>query len=122
VKGRLVEALDQWRKALRASPDYLPALNETAWLLATSPEPALRRGAEAVQWAERAVRLTGAEEPEILATLAAAYAEAGRFDKAVEVETRAADLAAKQGKTPMAEALRARVAGFAAKAPLRDPR
>ena len=55
-----------------------------AWLLATSPEASLRDGARAVELAQRAVRLTGGREPDALDTLAAAYAEAGRFAEAVE--------------------------------------
>jgi spermidine synthase len=53
-----------------------------AWILATSPEPELRRGAEAVALAERAVAGTGRRDARALDTLAAAYAAAGRFAEA----------------------------------------
>jgi hypothetical protein len=68
-------------------PDSIEALNNLAWLLATSPEPALRNGPRAVQLAERACGLS--KLPSLLGTLAAAYAEAGRFSDA----TRAAEQA-----------------------------
>ena len=62
-------------------------LNETAWMLATNPNASLRNGAEAVGYAERAEKLSGnqkgGDKPTILGTLAAAYAEAGRFPDAV---------------------------------------
>ena len=51
-------------------------------MMATDPDPSVRNGSEAVRLAERAVQLTGAREPTLLDTLAAAYAEAGRFQEA----------------------------------------
>jgi len=43
-----------WRAALRVQPDFLPALNEVAHVLAASPEASVRNGSEAVTLAERA--------------------------------------------------------------------
>lgn len=57
----------------------------------------------------------------MLATLAAAYAEAGRFDRAVELENRAIDLAAREGNAPLAATLRARLTQLQAKMPIRQP-
>jgi tetratricopeptide (TPR) repeat protein len=122
MRGQIAKTLTQWREALRAAPDNVLVLNETAWLLATSAEASVRSGSEAVGLAEKAVRLTGGSEPEIVATLAAAYAEAGRFEEAVEAEGRAADLAAHQGNARLAEALRARIELFRQKRPMREPR
>jgi hypothetical protein len=58
-------------------------LDEVAWLLATYPDFNARDGAEAVRLAERACALTGRRIPALIATLAAAYAEAGDFPRAV---------------------------------------
>ena len=68
-----------------------------------------------------AVELTSGREPALLGTLAAAYAEAGRFDKAVELEKRAADLATQQGNAPLAGILRSRLTQLQAKTPIRQP-
>src|ERR1019366_1741622 len=114
INGQRAQALAHWRQALRQAPDNLPVLNDTAWALATC--------AEAVPLAEHAVALTSGREPALLATLAAAYAEAGRFDRAVEMEKRATDLATQQGNAPLAVALRTRLTQLQAKTPIRQPR
>ena len=63
LKGNTGEALSEWLKVVRAQPSLVPALNEAAWVLATSRDASLRNGAEAVELAERAVELSkGARE------------------------------------------------------------
>ena len=74
--------------------------NNLAWLLATHPSAEFRNGAEAVPLAERACQLTGGTNLAMLATLAAAYAEAGRFPEAVSTQQKVCDLAAAQGPAP----------------------
>ena len=120
MDGQKGEGLAHWRQALRREPDNVPVLNETAWVLATSTDAALRNGAEAVPLAEHAVQLTAGREPEILGTLAAAYAETGRFGKAIEVEQQATDLAGQQGNTRLAATLEGRLTLFQAKTPIRQ--
>ena len=73
----------QYRQCLGVNPSNIEALNRLAWLLATQARPELRNGANAVALAERARDLTQGTDPRILATLDAAYAEAGRFADAV---------------------------------------
>jgi tetratricopeptide (TPR) repeat protein len=70
------------RDGLRLRPGALGLQNTLAWLLATSPESTQRRGAEAVTLAEKAVAATRRTDATTLDTLAAAYAEVGRFDDA----------------------------------------
>jgi tetratricopeptide (TPR) repeat protein len=65
------------------APDSPRMLDELAWLLATYPDSNARDGVEAVRLAERACKLTDRRVPALLATLAAAYAEAGDFSRAV---------------------------------------
>jgi tetratricopeptide (TPR) repeat protein len=120
LSGRRAEALAQWHEALRLDPDNLRVLNDTSWMLATSADAALRNGAEAIALGEHAVALTSGHQPLLLATLAAAYAEAGRFDKAVDLEERATDLAAQQGNFSLSATLRSRVATLQAKKSIRQ--
>ena len=81
--------------AWKAEPDkwYRNAsaqnLNKLAWLLATCDDPKVRDGAGAVKFAEQAVAKTERKNPVNLETLAAAYAEAGQFEKAVNAENEA---------------------------------
>lgn len=59
-------------------------LNNLAWVLSTTPKDDLRDGEKALEYALEASELTDYQEAHILSTLAAAYAEKGDFDKAVE--------------------------------------
>ncbi len=93
------KAVDHYREALRLKPDAPDILNNLAWLLATCPDDAVRNGAEAVKCAGRACELTQNKQPMLLGTLAAAYAESGRFDDAVAAAQKACDLASQQGET-----------------------
>ena len=117
LRGNIPEALARWRKGLQLEPGDLPVLNQTAWVLATCPQASVRNGAEAVGLAERALQLSGGREPAVLDTLAAAYAEVGRFPEAVETARRAQTLATQQNKGPLAQKLTARIALYEAKAP-----
>jgi tetratricopeptide (TPR) repeat protein len=121
MNGRNAEALAQWRQALRQDPDDLRVLRDIAWMLATCADADFRNGAEAVTLAEHAVELTSQRDPALLATLAAAYAETGRFDRAVELEEHATNLATEEGNAPLAATLRSRIAQLQAKTPIRQP-
>ena len=80
-KGNVGEAIAQFQKALQINPDDLQVQNNLAWILATAPQASLRNGNKAVELARQANELTGGKNPIILHTLAAAFAEAGQFDK-----------------------------------------
>ncbi len=118
----MLKALAKRRALLRARPDDLTLLNETAWLLATNPNASMRNGAEAVALAQRAVQLSDNREPAVLGTLAAAQAEAGRFAEAVETVRRACELATQQNKQPLAESIKAQIPLYEAGTPLRETR
>ena len=120
MKGEKTEALAQWRLALKADTDNVKVLNDLAWLMSTAADPALRNGKEAVVLAQHAVELNRGQEPMLLGTLAAAYAEAGDFDKAVETEQRAEALANQQGNTRLAAMLQGRLAILQGKTPIRE--
>jgi tetratricopeptide (TPR) repeat protein len=96
-------AIDYYRKALRAQPDWPESLNNLAWILAANPDATLRDGAEAVALAERACKLTGYKEGIFVGTLAAAYAEAGRFQEAVSSAEKARSLALAAGQKEIAQ-------------------
>lgn len=99
--GAAAEAVRVLRDAVQRTPDDERILKALAWMLATAPDAELRNGAEAVQLAERALQVAGRPSTSLLNTLAAALAEAGQFDRAVEVCTQAIEgaRAAGQGET-----------------------
>jgi len=96
-RGDFAGALARYRQALQIAPNLAEALNNLAWLLATCPEASLRDGPEAVRLAERACQLTEYHRTAMVGTLAAAYAEAGRFPEAVTHAEMACALAAQAG-------------------------
>jgi len=120
MSGRGEDGLAYWKKALRKDPDNLQVLNDTAWVMATSSDAALRDGNAATILAEHAAALTSEREPAILGTLAAVYAETGRYDKAIELEQRATELATQQGNAALADSLNARLALYEEKTPIRQ--
>jgi Flp pilus assembly protein TadD len=93
MQGNVAEAIAEYRQAIRLQPDLPDALNNLAWILASDPHAELRDGGEAVRLANRACELTHNAIPTVIGTLAAAYAEAGRFDEAVAAAQKAHDLA-----------------------------
>jgi tetratricopeptide (TPR) repeat protein len=97
-RGQWLEAIAEYQTTLRIDPNHPLALNDLAWLLATAPDARLRNGAEAVELAEKACRLTDYKVPLLVSTLAAAYAEAGRFDDAVKTAEQAITLATADGE------------------------
>ena len=98
-KGAVAEAIPQYQKALELKPAEPEIQNGLAWLLATAAEPSLRDGGKAVALARQANQETGEENPVVLHTLAAAYAEAGKFPDAVEAAQHALRLAEAQSNT-----------------------
>jgi tetratricopeptide (TPR) repeat protein len=101
--GDLRQAASQYRQALLAEPDCAEALNNLALLLATASDDRLRDGAEAVRLAERALRLPPVKGMCVAGTLAAAYAEAGRFPEAVATAEKAVRDETAAGETGFAD-------------------
>jgi tetratricopeptide (TPR) repeat protein len=112
AKGHVRDAIEEYTRALQISPENLAALSNLAWLLATSADPSLRNGSEAVRLAERADSASSRSEthPTILRILAAAYAEAGEFAAAQETARNGVQAANMQGNTHLADALQSDLA------------
>jgi tetratricopeptide (TPR) repeat protein len=110
LTGRVDEAVGQFKQVLALNQDYWQALNSLAQIWATAPEERLRNGAAAIALAERANRLSGNKNPQVLDTLAAAYAEAGRFPQALETAQKASQLARDAGQAELAREIDSRMA------------
>ena len=87
--GYYSEAEAHLESALELNSDSAQVMNTLAWLLATCPDGNARDGQKAVELGERACELTNYKETLFIGTLAAAYAEAGRFDDAVATAQKA---------------------------------
>jgi tetratricopeptide (TPR) repeat protein len=82
--GKHAEAIADFEQALSLQKDDTSLLNNLAWVLATSPDDQLRDGKRAIELAAKACELTEHKQSHILSTLAAAYAESGNFESAIE--------------------------------------
>jgi protein O-mannosyl-transferase len=118
--GRVEEAVHEYEAALKSEPESILAQNNLAWLLATSSNASVRDGAKAAQLAKQADRLAGGNDPIILHTLAAAYAENRQFPEAVEAAQRALEIADANGITSLAESLRSKLALYQAGLPYHE--
>jgi tetratricopeptide (TPR) repeat protein len=119
--GNGAAAQQVWKTALERSPNDLPTLYRLAWIMATHPDPALRKTFEPIDLAKRGMELTQGKEPAFLDALAAAYAQGGRFKEASELVSQALEILP-QGKTsPQADALRTRLALYQEETPYREP-
>ncbi len=93
MRGEYRAAVADFEKALERSPGLVDAHNNLAWWLATCPDPAIRDGFGAVEHAEFASEALGGENVSALDTLAAAYARAMDFEKAVATQQKVIELA-----------------------------
>jgi serine/threonine protein kinase/WD40 repeat protein len=81
--GKIGDAIDRYRQAVRLAPDGASRRNNLAWLLATGPEP-LRNPAEALEHARFAADFFP-DDQTFLNTYGVALYRAGRFAEAVPV-------------------------------------
>ncbi len=121
MQGNARGAVEQYYQLLTLQPDNVEALNNLAWMFAVNASDTVRNGAEAVRLAERACELTARQQPVLLGTLAAAYAEAGRYNDAIATAEKARDLAATIGQKDVAEKNTQLLDLYRAGKPLREP-
>jgi tetratricopeptide (TPR) repeat protein len=115
------EAAAAYGAALAHKPDDVHLLNRAAWILATAADDRARDGARAVSLAERAVTLTRRQDPGSLDTLAAALAEVGRFEEALDAAREAQALAARASDPGLSAELAQRMARYEKGLPFRSP-
>ena len=100
-----------------AAQNNVQALNDYAWLLSTSPFAGIRNGQQAVTLALQAVNHN--RNPAYLDTLAAAYAETGKFDRAVEIQQEALAMV-EEGDAALTAELTSHLVAFQAGKPWRE--
>jgi tetratricopeptide (TPR) repeat protein len=94
-KGEFDKAIADYKQALRLDPNYAIAYNNLAWLQATCPNLRYIDGKAALINANKAYQLSDGKDWHYLSTLAAVYAENGDFEKALEWQVKAIEMAAK---------------------------
>jgi len=118
-KGRPSEAIAHWQNALAIKSDSVDSLNNLGWTLATFPEAWIRNGTQALTLAQRANELSGNKNPAVLRTLAAAYAENGRFTEARVIAERGLQLANAQDNPGLANIFEGDIALYRSNTPVR---
>jgi len=114
--GRFQEAATHYKQALRLKPDYVEARNNYAWLLATCPDAQVRDGQQALHLADDVSKVTKHSTATVLDTLAAAHAEVGNFEEAVQWQEKAVQLAPDRQQ----DVLRQRLELYRSGKPFRD--
>ncbi|MFQ5674288.1 MAG: tetratricopeptide repeat protein [bacterium] len=117
--GKTEKGLAAFRQGLTQSPDHLKLTTQLAWVLATTRQSSLRDGEEAVQLGIKVCEMTNYLLPGKLDVLAAAYAEQGRFDKAISIGRQAYELA-KSNHPDLAKQIQRRLKLYEAKKPYRE--
>jgi tetratricopeptide (TPR) repeat protein len=120
-KGSLQEAIAHYKEASVLAPEDPHSRNNIAWVLATASDASFRDGSRAVGFAEKAVQLSSGREPQFMRTLAAAYAESGRFSEALAAAQQAAAMATMQGKNDLANRLKKDLVLYRERQPIHDP-
>ena len=105
TKDRVEEAIFHFRQAITINPKYVNAYNNLAWIYATSPHATFRDAPQAVSLATKACELTNYQNANLLDTLAAAYAEAGNFKKAIAYQSSALDVSKEEEKPALLKRL-----------------
>ncbi|CAN5564969.1 hypothetical protein BH10PLA2_BH10PLA2_36320 [soil metagenome] len=117
-KKEYERALADHETALGLDPQDVTKMNNLAWIFATCPKQELRNGKKAVEYGLEAAKLTESKNPGVLDTLAAAYAEDGQFDLAVQTEKKA--LADAEFAKTSGEESKARLKLYEQKKPYRE--
>lgn len=114
------QGLQHLQAASRLRPNWAEPLNALAWVLATSEDDKFRNSAEAIRLAEQAATVTSRQQPNILLTLSAAYANADRFDEAIASANEAAGLAQHAGQANLLPRIQEALTLYKAHKPYRE--
>ena len=113
-----MKAISDFEAAIRFEPTGADNYNALAWLWATCSDGKLRNAKKAIDYARKACELTAWKSGAILDTLAAAYAESGQFDEAVNWEKKA--LAMPDLANQVGDSARARLKLYQQRKPYRE--
>jgi tetratricopeptide (TPR) repeat protein len=105
-QGDEKQAITYYEKALELQPDLALAADNLAGVLAKA---ALRNGDQAIEYAEKANRLSGGKDAYHLQILAAAYGQKGRFADAIATVQQALRLASTQTNAALADSLQQQI-------------
>ncbi len=121
-QGQTRACVAQWRQAIELQPNNSALLCRLAWILATSADPAIRNGTEAVELANRTLQLSDGQAARKLDVLAAAQAESGHYAQAVQIANQVLVLADGEHDDQLATTVRQRIELYQAGLPYHELR
>jgi len=117
---RKSEAAREYAAVVQIDPDWPEEARRAAWTWATDARPARRNGFEAVRLAEQSCQARNQCDAHFFDTLAAAYAEVGRFEDAVQWAKQALEVAGDDAKALRRE-IEQRLEEYRKNQPYRQP-
>jgi tetratricopeptide (TPR) repeat protein len=114
--GKWDAAAAEYEQCIKLFPKHAASYRGAAWLMATCPDAEFRNAELAIRTAEKAMELSGKNSHAALDVLAAAHANAARYDLAVAEEKKAIALA----KDPWTELYQRRLDSYLAGRPFRQ--
>ena len=119
--GQTEESRQIYAFAVKRWPQWPLKVASRAWWMSTSPNPGDRANFWPVCLAEQACEATGGNLPQFLDVLAAAYAESGRFEEAIETARRAIQQVDGVRNPAFFNTLRERLKQYEKHQPYREP-
>ena len=119
-EGRIAEAMAEWRETLRLQPNKVATEISLAWILSTAPEAALRDGRRGLELAKHAFQTATGHNLMTFRVLAAAYAETGQFQAAINAAQEGAQRAQAAGQSSVVQQLQLDLSLYQQEIPLRD--
>ncbi len=114
------EQVNRLMAIIKGDPENVAALNNLAWILATTSNPLYKNNPAALRLAQKANTLSMGQHPGVLDTLGAVYADAGEFAQAITAARRGAELAEAIGDHRLAQALEHRIVLYESRRPARE--
>jgi protein O-mannosyl-transferase len=118
---QIAASITAWQRALTLQPSHVGAAESLAWVLATNPNATMRNGTRALELIQHANQIAGRETTLRACTRAAAEAEIGHFDAAIDAAEHARQMALVEGDRDMVAALDGHLAHYRRAEPVRDP-
>jgi len=118
-QGNVSSAIDEYREAIGLNPYDIDAMANLSLCLSTDFEASLRNGKDALEFADRANRLTKGKNPRVLNVLAAAYAELGRYEEAVGTAREAMKIASQEKNQALVNFIQTSIRSYENGIPLR---
>lgn len=117
-KCNFKKVIEDYTAAIKINSSDADVYNELAWIFATATDEIHRNGTKAVEYAKKAIEL----EPNFknFDTLAAAYAESGRFGEAIKTQEKAISLCKEKNDPAIFAELSKHLKNYERKKPWRE--